>query len=429
MDPPTSFNPHPTIGACEIGDLITYALFGVTTVQAYIYYGRFPNDDSKLKALVTFVWYASLIADFHALKVVTAGHAIYTLTISDFGQFFQSLGPAPKSVGVSFFAGGITVRIGRSRRFSGWDSSLTESMPFTKKLYIPMISWCMLFVRLLGTTAVFVTVLQMTSLFAYQERWGWLLTTVWCISAANDLTITAALVANLISHRSHIHKRTVVLVDKLVMWTIETGMLTSIMTVVAMVCFVTMKDNFIWLGVYSTVPGGWVTVWAECERGADLEKQADCLVHHVTQNTKSLHLRLIYGGKVKICSGKAAEVRSDDASKSSLAALTAETVLHRLETIVRAESDAPDRLFGGISANLGADRVQDRLSGRYLLGTIPWAVIQGLYGHNVRWTVVREIEHVALKVHDHDWRVNWRDDLGLNEYGNGNQNDSKKDGG
>ncbi|KAJ7839534.1 hypothetical protein B0H14DRAFT_2786846 [Mycena olivaceomarginata] len=39
------------------------------------------------------------------------------------------------------------------------------------------------------------------------------------------------------------------------MWTIETGMLTSIMTVVAMVFFVTMKDNFIWLGVYSTVPG------------------------------------------------------------------------------------------------------------------------------------------------------------------------------
>ncbi|KAJ7839532.1 hypothetical protein B0H14DRAFT_2786832 [Mycena olivaceomarginata] len=52
MDPPTSFNPHPTIGACEIGVLISYALFGVTTVQTYIYYGRFPNDDSKLKALV-----------------------------------------------------------------------------------------------------------------------------------------------------------------------------------------------------------------------------------------------------------------------------------------------------------------------------------------------------------------------------------------
>ncbi|KAJ7839533.1 hypothetical protein B0H14DRAFT_3458590 [Mycena olivaceomarginata] len=194
MDPPTSFNPHPTIGACEIGDLITYALFGVTTVQAYIYYGRFPNDDSKLKALVTFVWVCLLV------EVVTAGHAIYTLTISDFGQFFQSLGPAPKSVGISFFAGGITV-VAVQGFFS------YRIYAFTKKLYIPMISWCMLFVRLLGTTAVFVTVLQMTSLFAYQERWGWLLTTVWCISAANDLTITAALVANLISHRSHIHKR------------------------------------------------------------------------------------------------------------------------------------------------------------------------------------------------------------------------------
>ncbi|KAJ7839531.1 hypothetical protein B0H14DRAFT_1066840 [Mycena olivaceomarginata] len=118
-----------------------------------------------------------------------------------------------------------------------------------------MISWCMLFVRLLGITAVFITALQMTSFSGYEEQWGWLFTTVWCISAANDFTITATLVANLISHRSHIHKRTVPLVDKLVVWTIETGMLTSITAIVVMVCFVTMKDNLVWLGVYTTAPG------------------------------------------------------------------------------------------------------------------------------------------------------------------------------
>ncbi|KAJ7802499.1 hypothetical protein B0H14DRAFT_2892150, partial [Mycena olivaceomarginata] len=105
------------------------------------------------------------------------------------------------------------------------------------------------------TIAIVVTALRMTSIFGYEEQWGWLLTTVWCVSAANDFTITTALVANLISHRSHIHKRTVVLVDKLVMWTIETGMLTSITAIVVVVCFVTMKDNFIWIGVYATVPG------------------------------------------------------------------------------------------------------------------------------------------------------------------------------
>ncbi|KAJ7336267.1 hypothetical protein DFH08DRAFT_878289 [Mycena albidolilacea] len=242
MDFLTSFNPHLILGACEIGVLISYALFGVTTVQAYIYYGRFPNDSSKLKALVTFVWVCLLA------QVVSAGHAIYTVTISDFGQFFRLLGPAPKSLGVTAFFGGI---IGVS--VQGFFSYRIYA--FTKKLYIPMISWCMAFVRLLGITAYFVAELQMTSVPVYVEQWGWLLTTVWCVTAANDFTITATLVANLISHRSHIHKRTVPLVDKLVMWTIATGMLTSIMAIVVMICFVTMKYNFIWLGVYLVVPG------------------------------------------------------------------------------------------------------------------------------------------------------------------------------
>jgi predicted membrane protein len=65
----------------------------------------------------------------------------------------------------------------------------------------------MSFVRFLGTIAIVVNALRMTSIFGYEEQWGWLLTTVWCVSAANDFTITTALVANLISHRSHIHKR------------------------------------------------------------------------------------------------------------------------------------------------------------------------------------------------------------------------------
>lgn len=39
-------------GALQIGVLVSYVLFGVTTTQAYIYYDRFPDDSPKLKALV-----------------------------------------------------------------------------------------------------------------------------------------------------------------------------------------------------------------------------------------------------------------------------------------------------------------------------------------------------------------------------------------
>jgi hypothetical protein len=39
-------------GALQIGVLISYVLFGVTTTQTYIYYSRFPDDSPKLKAFV-----------------------------------------------------------------------------------------------------------------------------------------------------------------------------------------------------------------------------------------------------------------------------------------------------------------------------------------------------------------------------------------
>ncbi|KAJ7788663.1 hypothetical protein B0H14DRAFT_3503961 [Mycena olivaceomarginata] len=52
-------NLNPNTGAYEIGVLLSYVLFGVTTTQAYLYYTRFPEDSRKLKALVVFVWYYS----------------------------------------------------------------------------------------------------------------------------------------------------------------------------------------------------------------------------------------------------------------------------------------------------------------------------------------------------------------------------------
>ncbi|KAJ7842405.1 hypothetical protein B0H13DRAFT_2365242 [Mycena leptocephala] len=47
-------------------------------------------------------------------------------------------------------------------------------------------------------------------------------------------------------------RRTLALIDKLVAWTIETGMLTSAMTVTSLICYFAKKDSFIWVAV-STV--------------------------------------------------------------------------------------------------------------------------------------------------------------------------------
>ncbi|KAJ7311572.1 hypothetical protein DFH08DRAFT_453934 [Mycena albidolilacea] len=242
MDSLPPINVHLTIGAVEIGVLVSYTLFGVTTVQAYIYYGRFPDDPSKLKALVALVWFCLLA------QVIAIGHILYTFTITYFGQAFRIFETAPKSLSVGVFSGGIM-----AAAVQGFFAYRIYA--FTKKLYIPILSWSLSFVRFLGSVTIFATTLRMTSFPTYAEQWGWLLTSVWCISAANDLTITASLVTNLIIQRSRIHKRTVPLIDKLIMWTIETGMVTSLTALAVMISFFTMPHNFIWFCLFISLPG------------------------------------------------------------------------------------------------------------------------------------------------------------------------------
>jgi predicted membrane-bound mannosyltransferase len=45
-----------TLGALEVGVLICMFLLGASTVQAYVYYSKFPRDDWKIKNLVSLVY-------------------------------------------------------------------------------------------------------------------------------------------------------------------------------------------------------------------------------------------------------------------------------------------------------------------------------------------------------------------------------------
>jgi hypothetical protein len=63
----TAFNPHATIGALEIGVLLSSFLFGIVTVQTFMYFKKFPNDTWMLKLLVrtTHIVAARLLTTFY----------------------------------------------------------------------------------------------------------------------------------------------------------------------------------------------------------------------------------------------------------------------------------------------------------------------------------------------------------------------------
>ncbi|KAJ7020863.1 hypothetical protein C8F04DRAFT_1403337, partial [Mycena alexandri] len=173
------------------------------------------------------------------------GYTLYDYTISDYTHPERLAGAAPKS-----FDAAITLSAVIGGSVQGFFSFRIYA--FSKKLFIPILIWIMALWRLLGCIVLTGEGIQMTTMARYEAKWGWLATVCWSVSTVNDWTITATLVFLLHTRRrTGVHQRTAALVDKLITWSIETGMLTSASSLASLLFFVTMKDNFIWLAVFT----------------------------------------------------------------------------------------------------------------------------------------------------------------------------------
>ncbi|KAJ6577464.1 hypothetical protein B0H19DRAFT_985062, partial [Mycena capillaripes] len=247
-----TFTGHLT-GAYELGVLVSYILLGVTTSQSYVYYSRFTSDTRRLKYLVAFIWSCEMA---HATCI---GATLYQMTVSDFDHP-ERLVLIPRSLATSVLFSGIVGACVQSF-FAARIYSVSNN------IYIPCLSWSLSFSRLLGSITAFVYGLRTETIPEFEERWAWLLNSLWSVASANDLIIAGTLVYWLQRRRPEADKRTVAVVEKLMAWTIETGAVTrqvwrrclavlmlivwlSAAGLVALVCFVTMKTNFIWIAFF-----------------------------------------------------------------------------------------------------------------------------------------------------------------------------------
>ncbi|KAF7334667.1 hypothetical protein MVEN_02297200 [Mycena venus] len=88
----------------------------------------------------------------------------------------------------------------------------------------------------------------------FLTEWGWLFDTVWAVSAVNDLLIAGTLVFLLYQRRNQSLERTAAVVDKLIQWTIETGVVTSISSIAMLGVFLSMRFNFVWMAFFVVIP-------------------------------------------------------------------------------------------------------------------------------------------------------------------------------
>ncbi|KAF7295490.1 hypothetical protein MIND_01088900 [Mycena indigotica] len=243
------------LGSLQIGFLASGFLFGALTVQVLIYNRKFvPTDSWPLRTLVFGIY----VLELGQLGCVS--HALYSITITRSGDITAMLSP-PRTVGVSFLLGSAVgplveaFYVSRLLRFSG-------------KLSVALVGWGLAFARWCGWVFIAVHVIITPSLSRFIDTFGWLLAMLLGMSAVIDLAISAWIAYFLAQRRSRAKTSTKFvssssavsrlnlnsasarqLLDRVILWTLQTGVITSLSFLVTLVCYLVLGEYLIWMAV------------------------------------------------------------------------------------------------------------------------------------------------------------------------------------
>jgi len=179
-------------------------------------------------------------------QTVCIGHVIYSLAVTGYGQPLALIHP-PKSFGFDSFLT-VLLKIIVQFYFS------YRIWKLTKILSLSLISVVLCVVVLVFGLIITANAITLTSVPVFIVKVHWLLPASLCSSAGIDVYIAVMLVIWLTMERTRAQTSTSRVLDKLIAWSIQTGVLTSITAIVLVITFVTMRDNYIWITFYVFLP-------------------------------------------------------------------------------------------------------------------------------------------------------------------------------
>jgi hypothetical protein len=165
---------------------------------------------------------------------------LYGATVTKFGQVLK-LFVVPWDLATCVFLSGVVgcaVQVFFAYRIYIVSSQFLFALP----------GWIFSSFRLALAIALTVTSLQAGLLPVFVQKYRWLMDLAIANTMALDAYNAFALIFYLRRRRSQF-RSTVLMVDKLVLWTVETGALTSFASILMLICSVTMPNNAIWLGI------------------------------------------------------------------------------------------------------------------------------------------------------------------------------------
>ncbi|KZT19411.1 hypothetical protein NEOLEDRAFT_968978 [Neolentinus lepideus HHB14362 ss-1] len=223
-----------SLGAILVGGLVSFTLYGITFTQTYIYYERRHSDRPLLKRLVFILW----ILDTFDTALI--GHLLYHYMVTNYVNPLALLSPV-WSVLIHVLITSITdfiVRIMFSRRILKLSGSYVLTGAVVAISLIDLI--CGLIIT--GKAFAISTYMGLTSISK-------LFYLNFAAGTAGDLYVALVLCYFLHTSRTGF-KRTDSLINTLIVYTVNTGLLTALDAAAGMITYIVMPDNLIFIGFY-----------------------------------------------------------------------------------------------------------------------------------------------------------------------------------
>jgi len=226
------------LGAVEIATFLGLVLFGVSLAQGYTYYQRSAGDSFRLKLFVAVLL---LMESFHSF---TASHTIYYDTVARFrdaeiNSYSLSANAATETL--------ITVLV--QCFYSHRIYRLSNG-----KLPVSIACFTLAILRFLFGIAVsaesVIDVHRTPNWVVFVTDFNWLITTMLAVGGAADILIAISMLVYLRKMSSATNmKSTTDIINRLVRWSLQSGLLTSMTSLTVIVCFQAMA-NLVWFGLY-----------------------------------------------------------------------------------------------------------------------------------------------------------------------------------
>ncbi|KAG2156350.1 hypothetical protein DEU56DRAFT_975927 [Suillus clintonianus] len=270
LPPFVAFDAYVMMGPVVLGALVNACLFGGFVVQTYVYYAHFPNDSRVVKLTVAAILAAQIA------HVICVSATLWNFAVSGYGNPLTMLVfPLGADAAILFTA--ITgALVESSFAFRLWKLS--------KTLFLPLLSLALCLAAQSIALAMTVKAFLMTNLVKFAHDQNTLITLSLTSRLVCELTLTLSMAWYLRKQRSSTFSRhaallpicsvvmiyrTTAMIDRLVLWTLETGLMTryvvrhfwrvgadvmlSLVVAFVMSFFLTMKQNYIWVGVYANI--------------------------------------------------------------------------------------------------------------------------------------------------------------------------------